>query len=312
MKIIIYGTGGVGGYFGARLVQAGHAVTFLARGANLRALRENGLHLESPKGNYRVWPVDATDTLGGLGPMDAIMLCVKTWQVPEAARALAPVLGPATLVLTLQNGIEAPFQVAEVIGKDRVLGCVCRIIAALVSPGNVRHAGMEPSITIGRIAGANGAGGEAEIADALKSAGVKVDSTENLDASLWQKLLFIAPMSGVGGVTRSPIGEVRQNPETRQMLQQAMREISGLAKANGIQLDGGLIDKTMAFVDSLPPQGTASMQRDIKEGRPSELEAVIGVIIRTAKTLGVEVPLNQFIYAALLLQETRARGGVQA
>ncbi len=308
MNFLIYGTGGVGGYFGARLVEAGHAVTFVARGENLRAIRENGLQLESPLGNYRVWPVQATDSVADLGPMCAIIICVKAWQVVEGARAIFPLLGPATRVLTLQNGIEAPAQVAEVVGREHVLGGVCRIIAALSGPGVVRHTGMEPTVVMGKLQNTDGFAGEAEIADALRSARIRVELTDDLDAALWQKLLFIAAMSGVGAVTRSAIGEVRENKESREMLKSAMGEIFLLAHANGIRLDADVAEKAMKFVDSLPPSATSSMQRDIRDGRPSELEAIIGVVIKTAKRLQVAVPVHQFIYAALVLQERRARG----
>jgi len=307
MRVLIYGTGAIGGYFGARLAQAGHSVCFLARGANLQSIREGGLRIESPKGDYRVWPIDVRENIAGLDPVDAIILGVKAWQVLEAAKAVRPLIGPATKVLTLQNGIEAPFQVAEQLGEDHVLGCVCRIIASQIAPGHIRHLGMEPTLILGEL----GTAGISEIAvvigEMLRSAGIAVELTTQLQAELWQKLLFIAAMSGVGAVTRASIGEIREISETRSLLRLAMEEIFDVAYAKGIALHPAVVDKTLSFVDSIDRDGTTSMQRDIAEGRPSELDAIVGAVLRTATQFGVKVPIHNFIHAALLPQERRVR-----
>ena len=307
MRILIYGTGAVGGYFGARLSEAGNEVIFLARGRNLQALRDYGLYLESPKGNYRVWPIRATDSISELASARLILLGVKAWQVPEVALTLPEVTGPKTQVLTLQNGIDAPFEVAKEIGAKHVLGCVCRIIAAIVAPGHIRHLGMEPSITVGQLGRTDLPGDTSIVVETLRSAGISVDTTDDMESALWTKLLFIAAMSGVGAVTRSTIGEIRTLPDTREILQAAMEEISVVAKAKGVSVDKDIVSKTMAFVDSLPPGGTASMQRDLGDGRPSELEAIVGAVVRTAQVCGVQAPINRLIYSALLPQERRAR-----
>lgn len=307
MRALIYGTGAVGGYFGARLAQAGHEVWFLARGANLDAIRESGLQIESPKGDYTVWPVNVTDRLTGLPPVEAVILGVKAWQVPEAAEALRPWIGSATRILTLQNGIEAPAQLAEQMGAEHVLGCVCRIIASRVAPGLIRHAGIEPEIVLGELVVGGISEDTAAIGDAFRSAGIAVELTTQLDAALWQKLLFIAAMSGMGAVTRATIGEIRETRETRSMLQQAMEEVFNVAYAKGVALHPAIVDKTLSFVDSIACDGTTSMQRDIAEGRPSELEAIVGAVVRNAHQVRVSIPVNSFIYSALLLQEKRIR-----
>lgn len=307
MKFLVYGAGAVGGYFGARLSQAGQSVIFLARGANLQAIRESGLKVESPKGDYTVWPANVTDNVASVTGVDAVILGVKAWQVCEVAKSLSPLLQPTTQILTLQNGIEAPVQLADLIGKEHVLGCVCKIICSLVAPGQIRHLGMEPALIMGELGKTSDSKSGEPIAEALRGAGITVELTNDIEAALWQKLLFIAPMSGVGAVSRSTIGEVRRIPETRGMLQQAMEEILAVAQAKGIFLNQGVVNKTMAFVDTLPPQGTASMQRDIMEGRPSELEAISGIVVRMANSAEIDVPLSRFIYSALLPQETRVR-----
>jgi 2-dehydropantoate 2-reductase len=307
MRILIYGTGAVGGYFGARLAEAGNSVCFLARGANLQSIRKGGLRIESPKGNYRVWPIDVRENIAGLGPVDAVILGVKAWQVPEAAQAVRPLIGRGTKVLTLQNGVEAPFQVAEQVGEHHVLGCVCRIIASQVAPGHIRHLGMEPTLILGELGTAGVSETAVVIGEILRSAGIAVELTTQLEEALWQKLLFIAAMSGVGAVTRASIGEIREIEETRSMLRLAMEEIFDVAYARGIALHPAVVDRTLSFIDSIARDGTTSMQRDIAEGRPSELDAIVGAVLRTATQFQVKVPINNFIHAALLPQERRVR-----
>ena len=307
MRILIYGTGAVGGYFGARLAEAGNEVIFLARGANLEALRENGLNLESPKGNYRVWPIRVTDSTADLTALGLIIVGVKAWQVPEVARSLPQVMDAKTRVLTLQNGVDAPYEVAREVGAERVLGGVAKIIVSAGAPGHIRHLGMEPSITLGQLGRPGTSGAPALIVEALWSAGITVQVADNVESALWQKLLFIAAMSGAGAVTRSTIGEIRALAETRQMLTGVMEEISNVARAKGVPMEEGIVAKTMAFIDSLPAGGTASMQRDLVAGRPSELEAIVGAVVRAAEASKVEAPVSRFIYSALLLEERRAR-----
>src|ERR1035438_1133118 len=236
MRVLIYGTGAIGGYFGARLARAGNSVCFLARGTNLQALRKGGLLIETPKGDFKVWPLNAIENIAGLGPMDVVILGVKASQVPEAAREVKQLIDSGTKVLTLQNGIEAPYQCAEEVGEDHVLGGVCRIIASQIAPGHIRHVGMEPTIILGEL----GAGSISETAvivgEMLRSAGIAVELTTQLESALWQKLLFIAAISGVGSVTRASIGEIREIEETRSMLRQAMEEVFDVAYARGVAL----------------------------------------------------------------------------
>jgi 2-dehydropantoate 2-reductase len=308
VRVLIYGTGAVGGYFGGRLAQAGHSVVFLARGPNLKAIQKDGLTIESPLGNCRIYPANAAATIADVGPVDAVVLGVKTWQVIEAAQTLCTVMQPHTRVLTLQNGVEAPYQVAGVLTESQVLAGVCKIIAMLAAPGCVRHIGMEPTITLGEIEKGKNSKESQAITEALRGAGITVQETQEPEVSLWQKLLFIAPFSGVGAISRSTVGEIRSCHETRQSLERVMRETWAVATAKGISLDEATLASTLAFIDSLPPGGTSSMQRDITAGRPSELEAIVGVIVRLATTLSLDVPITRCIYGALLPQEMRSRG----
>jgi 2-dehydropantoate 2-reductase len=306
-KIAVFGAGGVGGYFAATLARAGYHVALIARGRNLEAIRQSGLHVESPNGNFNIAPAQVSDNPSDVGPVDAVILTVKAWQVTDAAHAMRPLLGPATRVLTLQNGVEAYDQLVSVLGLQHPLMGLCRIISSLTSPGHVHHGGMEPTVVLGERDGSPLAGNARALADALKSAGATVESTSDIEAALWAKLLFIAAVSGTGAVSRATIGEIRQCAPTRELLRQIMEEVAAVALARGIRLAPDVIPGTLAFVEKIPATGTASMQRDIADGRPSELEAIIGVLTRFGDEGRVATPAIDYIYASLLPQENRAR-----
>jgi 2-dehydropantoate 2-reductase len=189
-----------------------------------------------------------------------------------------------------------------------VLGGLCRIISALVGPGHIRHAGIRPSITFGELDGRRSERAR-RLRDAFERAkGVTPSIPPDVRAAMWEKFLFIASLSGVGAVTRTPVGALRSLPETRHMLQEAMEEILAVAQTRGIDLPRETVTETMAFIDGLPDDGTASMQRDVMAGRPSELEAQNGAVVRLGQEVGAETPLNAFIYRSLLPQELQARG----
>jgi 2-dehydropantoate 2-reductase len=309
MRIAVFGTGAVGGYFGGRLAQAGEKVVFIARGEQLRALRDHGLRVDSPKGDFAVRPVQATDDPAQVGTVDAVLVGVKAWQVPEAARAMRPLVGPATFVVPLQNGVEAPDRLAAVLGAEHVLGGLCRIVSQLVEPGHVRHAGLEPYVALGELDNRRSERAE-RLRGAFARAGVKAEIPPDIHVAMWEKFLFIASFSGVGAVTRAPAGVLRSLPETRSMLEQAMHEVLAVARARGIALPEESIPRTMALIDGLPPNGTASMQRDIIQGRPSELESQNGAVVRLGQEVGVATPLHAFIYHSLLPLELRARENI--
>lgn len=308
MQIAVFGAGGVGGYFGGRLAQAGEAVTFIARGEHLRAIRERGLRVDSLLGDFVIQPARATDSPAEVGPVDAVLLGVKAWQVREAAEAMRPLIGPATFVAPLQNGVEAPDELAAVLGREHVLGGFCRIIALIAGPGHIRHAGGQPYIAFGELDNQRSERVERLRAAFSRAAGLTVDVPADIRAAMWEKFLTIASFSGVGAVTRAPIGVIRSVPETREMMVGVMREIIAVANARGIPLGEDAVQRALTFRDSLPSDSTASMQRDIMEGRPSELEWQNGAVVRLGREVGVETPLNAFIYHSLLPQELRARG----
>ncbi len=306
MKIAIFGTGGVGGYFGARLAQHGHEVAFIARGAHLEAIRSQGLRVESLLGDVHIQPAQATDHPEEIGPVDAVLVGVKAWQVSEAARAMRPLVGAHTLVLPLQNGVDAPEQLASVLGAEHVLGGMCKISSFIAAPGHIHHAGITPYIALGELDNRRTQRGEA-LHTALSGAGIEAEIPPDIQAAMWGKLTFIASFSAVGAVTRLPAGAWRDVPPTREMLIAAMREIVQVGQAEGVAVGETTVQNALAFTDSVPEGATASMQRDIMAGRPSELEAQIGAVVRRGRKYAVPTPVNTFLYAALLPQEQRNR-----
>jgi 2-dehydropantoate 2-reductase len=307
VRIAVFGPGGVGGYFGGRLAQSGQDVVFIARGAHLRALQEHGLRVDSVAGDFVVWPVQATDQPAEIGPVDVVLVCVKAWQVPESAGVLTPLLGDETFVVPLQNGVEAADQLEAALGRTRVVGGLCRIVSFVAGPGHVRHAGAAPQVELGERDRTPSAR-VAALRDAFaRCAGVTVRTPPDIEVALWEKFLFIAPFSAVAAVTRMPAGVVRGVPQTRRLLEAATQEVFALARARGVALADDAVARTLAYVDALPEDATASMQRDILEGRPSELEAQTGTIVRLARQAGVGAPANEFLYASLRPSELRAR-----
>ena len=306
MRIAVVGAGAVGGYFGGRLAEAGEDVVFVARGRTLEVLRDRGLEIESSLGDLRLADVSATDDPSSSGTFDAVIVAVKAWQVPEAAAGLAPLLGPGTLVLPLQNGVEAADQLAAALGEENVLGAVCKIICEAVEPGRLRHHGGQPYVAMGELDGRRGERLDI-LRRALERARVKTEVPADIRSAIWEKFLFITAVSGLGALTRSPVGVVRSLPETRGMLEQAMREVVDVARGLGVRLPADAVEKTMGFVDGLPADATASMQRDVMEGRPSELEAQNGAVVRLGDKAGVSTPVNRFLYHCLLPMERRAR-----
>ena len=307
MRIAVFGAGGVGGYFGGRLAQAGEDVTFIARGKHLEAMKSGGLRVDSIKGDFKIVPVQATDNPREVGEVDAVIVAVKAWQLSAAAMALRPMIGPGTCVVSLGNGVDGPERLSEAIGKDHVLGGLCRISAFLSEPGYIRHVGIEPWVAIGELDNHPTQRVEA-LRQAFARAGVQATIPADIAAATWEKFLFIAAISGIGAVTRSQVGIIRGVPESRALLEAALQEVYSLAVARGIALPADSVSKTLSLIDGLPAGTLPSMTKDIIEGKPSELDAQTGAVVGMGKELGVPTPVNAFIYGALLPQELQARG----
>lgn len=306
MRIAVIGAGGVGGYFGGRLAQAGVDTTFLVRGQTLQALRSGGLRVDSIHGDFTLDRVQATDDPATVGPVDAVLVTVKTWQIAEAVANIGPLLGPDTMVVPMENGVEAPDELAHLLGRQHVLGGLCGIVSFVVAPGHIKHAGAEPFVLFGELD--NRATERVQrLQETFTAAGIKADIPPDIHRSLWTKFLFIVPTSGIGAITRVPIGTWRALPGTRAIAEQMLHEIVAVATARAITLDPNAIQLTMQRFDAMPPDATSSMQRDLMEGRPSELEAQLGAVVRLGREGGVGTPVTEMLYHCLLPQEQKVR-----
>ena len=309
MRIAIFGTGAVGGFFGGKLSQSGEDVVFIARGDHLKAMQDQGLQVDSINGDFKVQPINATDEPSEVGEVDMVILGVKAWQVSEAAQAIRPMIGPNTFVLPLQNGIEVPAQLAQILGEQHVLGGLCGLVCYIAGPGHIIHAGTDPFIKFGELDNHRSERVEL-LLETFKKTGVNVEVPPDIQVALWMKFLIITVWSGIGSVTRVPAGVWRSLPETRRLAEVGMQEIIAVAAARGVSLPENAIESVMSIYDSLVPGSTASMQRDVMAGRPSELEAQIGAVVRLGEESGVATPQHAFIYNSLLPAELTARGEI--
>lgn len=307
MKITIFGSGAVGGYFGARLAQAGLDVAFVARGAHLKALQTNGLRIDSIQGDAVVDAVRASDDAHELGIADVVIVAVKSWQLDAAIVAMRPLVGESTMIVPLLNGVEAPGRLASEFGPKRVVGGLCSLVSMVVAPGHIRHAGALPLIQFGELDNEKTARVKA-LYDAFACAvGLQVEMPDNIETAMWQKFLLIASWSGVGAATRAPVGSMRTVPETRTLLHQAMDEVLSVARGRHVPMPDTAVAEALAFIDALPGDATASMQRDMMAGRRSELDAQTGAVVRLGKQAGICTPVNTTLYACLLPMELSTR-----
>jgi 2-dehydropantoate 2-reductase len=309
MRVVVYGTGGAGGYFGAQLALSGEQVIFVARGEHLRALRSTGLRLETPKGDTVIHPVEATDDPAALAGADAVLVGVKAWQVPDAARALQPIVGPGTSVVPLQNGVEAAAQLSAVLGADQVLGGLCGTLSRVAGPGHIRSAGGQNFIKFGELDNRRSERVE-RLRGVFAKAAVSVEVPADIVKALWDKFLMVTAFGGVCAITRAPIGAMRAVPETRRLLERCLEETVAVARARNIAVTATAVADTMTFFDSLPGGATTSLQRDIGDGKPSELEQWTGAVVRLGREAQVATPTHAHIYDCLLPQELLARGKI--
>lgn len=310
LRIIVMGAGGLGSFLGARLANTDHQVTFIARGENLKALRTHGIRLEEPISDVVLDSVSATDDPLAAGPADVIIVGVKSWQVAETAPLLKPLIGDRTVVLAIQNGVEAADKLGSVLGGQHVLGGACAIASYLVGPGHVYHFGGRPWMTLGPIVSVpkSIAAVVEQLREALCSAGVECPLSPDIRRSIWQKFLLVTSTGGIGAVTRMPVGITRSLAQTRQLVEEAMNEVLLVGRAHGVALDEGDVQTMMRQFDELPPDTTSSMERDIAAGRRSELPDLSGAVVRLAAQVNVVPRIHQFIYWSLLPSELRAVG----
>jgi 2-dehydropantoate 2-reductase len=306
MKIAIMGTGGVGGYYGGLLAQSGQDVTFIARGHHLQAIREKGLQIKSVFGDFVVSPIQATDKPSEVGPVDLIIVATKTYHTDDAAQAIKSMVGSETVVMSLQNGVEAANRIGAVVGMEHLIGGATWISAAIEAPGIIGQYSQFRRIALGELNGQKTLRIR-RIHDALSKSGATIELVEDINKVMWTKYVFISSVSAIGSLSRATFGEYRHVPEARAVLAAAMQEVKAVAQASGIMLDADVIDKTLAFLDSSAPGIKTSMQRDIEAGKVSELESMIGFVVLLGEKLKVPTPVMRFTYAMLKPGQIKAQ-----
>lgn len=306
LKIGIIGAGGVGAYFAAALARAGQEVHLLVTPRHLAPLTGHGVRLTTGEGRDDLVPVAgvATDA-AAIGVCDAVIIACKAGAVREVMASAKPLLGPDTAVLPVQNGVTASEQITAAVGPGHALGGLALIISYLVEPGHVHHVGGQPAVTLGELDG-TATPRVAALADALNGAGIRARVSADIATDQWRKLMLIASYGGVGALCRRTVGETRTNPYTRSLVEDAMREAAAIGAAAGARLTEADVQATMEQYDAFAPESTASMQRDLLAGRPSELEEQNGALVRIAARHGVPAPIHTTIYRALSILDSPA------
>ena len=297
MRIVVMGSGGTGGYFGAKLARAGEDVTFVARGAHLEALRARGLRVKSTIDGEWVVRAPAVERLDGLPPADLVLFCVKSFDTDSAGETIKPVVGPGTGVLPVQNGVDNEERLERILGPGHVMGGVAQVLATIEAPGVVNHRFLG-RIVFGEMDGLPSERARAFL-QACERAGIQAQISANMLRALWEKYVFIAAHAGMTALTRSPAGVVRAVPETRAMYRLILGEMVALGNAAGAGLDADLVDTAMGMLDNLGAAFTSSLHHDLAEGKRLELEALHGHAVRLGERHGIPTPMLFAVYAAL-------------
>ncbi|SHJ32240.1 ketopantoate reductase family protein [Aquimarina spongiae] len=306
MHTVIIGVGGVGGYFGGKISNSNQKVTLVARGQHLEAIQNNGLQVKSIQGDFVTHPYMVTDDIGEVEKADLILICTKSWQVIAAAKMVIPLLKEGTVVMPLQNGADNIEKLLSVLPPKHVVGGLCKIYSKIEDYGVISHFGHDPEVVFGEI-DKNKTERIQKIKQLFDTAGFRNTISEDIYVDIWSKFMFIATVSGLGALTRITIGEMYENIGTKSILEQTATEIFKVGMAKGVQLPDDLVSRIMSFIGKQPYDSTASTQRDILEGRPSELDNFNGFIVKEGEKLGIETPVNSFIYSCLQPIEAKAR-----
>jgi 2-dehydropantoate 2-reductase len=298
MHIVFYGAGGIGGYFGARLLAAGEQVSFVARGRHAQAMREHGLRVKSPLGNVQVAVPSISEDPTALPKADLVVFAVKMPDAESAAARLAPLMNAGSVVLPLQNGIEIVDVLSAALGPAPVALGAAYIPAKILEPGVIEHAGGFASLRFGALQAEQRPVLEA-FAAACQRAEVQVELVDDMRRVMWEKFVFLVGMSSLTALTRLPIAVARTTPELRALLQQVMEETAALARAEGVALPEDFVAKQMTVVDGLPAAAKASMANDLDAGKPLELPWLAGAVARRSERRGLKADANRFVAAAL-------------
>jgi 2-dehydropantoate 2-reductase len=301
MRFAILGSGAVGGYYGAKLTQAGHDVTFIARGAHLAAIRARGLEIRSPMlGDFTVRAPAGEDTRR-VGPVDVVLLAVKAYDNDSALTLIPPMVGPGTVVLTIQNGVDSPAEVAAVVGEAPVLGGTTYIATALAAPGIIEQTGTHRRIVFGEVFGdlPRQTDRVRRIHEALAGADIQAEAAADGRIPIWEKFIFLVALAGFTGATRLPIGPVWSDPFIRGQFLDGCREIERLARAEGVPVAADRLQQIEQYVASIPGTMRSSLLIDLSQGKRIEVEALLGSVVRRAARRGVPAPIISTLYAVL-------------
>ena len=294
----IMGSGGMGGYIGARLAKAGYPTSFIARSAHLEAMQRTGLRIEGPDEAFVVQPITATSEPKDIGPVDFVIFCVKLWDTETAGSLCRDLIGPDTAVLSMQNGVDPETILSDILGRDHVMGAVAEVGANIVEPGFVRRFSPVAIIRFGELDQTKSPR-SIRFREAISAAGFDADHADNINTTIWDKFLFLVGASALNGVTRQPIGRVREAPDTRALLRQVMDEVLLIAQAKGISMTEENVAARMDYVDSVPGEAKVSMAVDLERGNRLELPWLSGAVARMGQELSIPTPANSVIYAAL-------------
>lgn len=298
MRIVVIGAGGTGGYFGGLLARGGEDVVFVARGPHLDAMRARGLRVKSRLAGDFTVKAQATDDPRGLGPADLILFCVKTYSTANAVTAIRPLVGPQTMILSVQNGIDSAERIVQVVGPKPVLGAVAHVVSVIETPGVVTQTAGPGRIIFGELAGGVSSRVE-QLLPVLRRAGIVAEAHPNIRVALWEKFIFICGVSGMTALTRLAIGPILATPETCHMFRGTMAEVEAVARAEGVGVDRGSADQALALARGFEPSARGSMYYDLAAGRRLELETLNGTVVRLGRNREIPTPLNVAIYAAL-------------
>jgi len=305
MKIVVLGIGGVGGYFGGKLVEADEDVTFVARGKHYAAIKNSGLKINSVNGDFHVHP-KVVSAVSEIDQADLIILGVKSWQVQDVAKQIIPLVSEATMVLPLQNGADNADKLRNILPHHNVLAGLCLIVSRIEAPGVIDHFAFDPEIVFGEYDNTKTERIE-NIHKVFNKAGFNNRISEDIHLDIWKKFLYITTVSGIGAITRSVFGDIRENKGVRRIMMDTANEIVAIANAKGIGLNQDHINMILNVFDNQLHNTTASMQRDLMAGRPSELDVFNGYVVKEGKRLNIPTPANAFIYHCLTPQEQKAR-----
>jgi len=306
MKIAVMATGGVGGFIGAVLAKNGNAVTFIARGAHLDAIRANGLTVTTIKGDFSVKPAHATDNPGEVGIVDWILFAVKTFDTENAAHAIRPMVGTNTTVVTFQNGVDSFDLLARIIGAEHILPAPIQVESTITAPGVIAQTSNFRTVVVGEMNRALTPRVE-WLVDQLKQGGVDASASDQMPTPLWAKLLFLASFSGITTLARTEGSILFKQPDAQSLLRAAMQEVFDVASAQRVNLAPDLIEQRMKFSMNIQPGMTSSMHKDLLKGNRLEIDALSGAVVRLGAAKQIAAPVHQTIYVALKQEDERAK-----